>query len=211
MQRLLKWMLPRDDRFFTLLEQHGEALGEAAAVLSRFVAGAATPADSRAEMRRVAQRGDELAHAVTIALDETFVTPIDRQDLHHLATSLDHVLDFLDAAVDAFVSYEVHGFTPAMRELIQLCTEAAQLLSAILPSIRKRQLAKLAPARLQIIAWKKRGDTAYRTESAALYKDPGIDAKGLLRHQAVLHALAAALDSCQEAADVLENVAIKHS
>ena len=75
----------------------------------------------------------------------------------------------------------------------------------------RKHLEKLAPARLQIVALEKRGDAVYRGEMASLFKNPEVKAKELLRQQAVLDALEAALDSCQDAADVLENVAIKHA
>lgn len=85
------------------------------------------------------------------------------------------------------------------------------VLKDALPHIRKKHLEKLAPARLQIVALEKRGDAVYRTEMASLFKNPDVNAKELLRQQAVLDALEASLDSCQDAADVLENVAIKHA
>jgi len=211
LQNLINWLLPKDDKFFTLLEQHAEVLGEAAQVMASFPENGSTAQAALDQIHQIEHRGDDLVRAVTIALDETFVTPIDREDLHNLATSLDNVLDYLYAAAQAFVAYEVHHFTPAMRELVQICSEAAMVLKDALPYIRKKHLEKLAPARLQIVALEKRGDAIYRGEMAALFKNPQVKAKELLRQQAVLDALEAALDSCQDAADVLENVAIKHA
>jgi uncharacterized protein Yka (UPF0111/DUF47 family) len=210
MRSVMTWLLPRDDKFFTLLEQHGEVLGDAAKVMAAFVSSASQPQDSLEGIRRIEHHGDDLVHKVTIALGQTFVTPIDREDLHNLATSLHSVLAFLDSAVNAFVTYEVLDFTPAMRELIALCTEAAQVLKEAIPCIRKRQLDKLLPARQKIATLEKRGDAACRAEQALLFKNDRVDAKDLLRQQAVLDALAAALKRCQDAADVLENVAVKH-
>jgi hypothetical protein len=210
LQDLINWLLPRDDKFFGLLEQHGEVLGEAAQVMSALVDSRKSPQESLDGIHSIEHKGDDLVHAVTIALDETFVTPIDREDLHNLATSLDNVLDYLYAATEAFVTYEVHRFSPAMRELVQLCAEAALVLKDAIPFIRKKRMEKLAPARMQIAALEKRADDVYRAELASLFKDPQVNAKELLRQQAVLDALEAAIDSCQDAADLLENVAIKH-
>lgn len=211
LQSLIDWLVPRDDKFFALLEQHADMLGEAAQVMATFPENGQTAQDALDRIHQIEHRGDDLVRSVTIALDETFVTPIDREDLHNLATSLDNVLDYLYAAAQAFVAYEVHHFSPAMRELVQICSEAAMVLKDAMPHIRKKHLEKLAPARMQIVALEKRGDAVYRGEMAALFKNPAIDAKELLRQQAVLDALEAALDSCQDAADVLENVAIKHA
>ena len=211
LQGLINWLVPRDDKFFTLLEEHAGLLGEAADVMASFPD---DPSGSHAMLDRIHQiehRGDDLVRAVTIALDETFVTPIDREDIHNLATSIDNVVDYLYSAAQAFVAYEVHHFSPAMREMIQICTEATMVLKDAVPLIRQKQMDKLGPARNQLVTLEKRGDVVYQGEMAALYKNPEVNAKELLRHQAVLDALEAALDSCQDAADVLENVAIKHA
>jgi len=208
---LIDWLLPKDDKFFTLLEQHADTLGEAAKVMAEFPGTGTTAQAALDKIHEIEHRGDDLVHAVTIALDETFVTPIDREDIHNLATSLDNVLDYLYSAAQAFVAYEVHVFTAAMRELIQIVCEAALVIKDAMPHIRQKHLEKLAPARLQVVALEKRGDAVYQNEMAALYKNPAVNAKDLLRQQAVLDALEAALDSCQDAADVLENVAIKHA
>ena len=149
--------------------------------------------------------------AIMLALDETFVTPIDREDLHYLATALDNVLDYLYKAAQSFVAFEMHELSQAMREMLQLLAECTAVLKDTLPFIRTHQLEKVAPARLQVVSMEKRGDSIYQNEMASLFKNPQVDAKELLRHQTVLEALEAALNSCQDAVDVLENVAIKNA
>ena len=211
LQSLINWLVLRDDKFFTMLEQHADILGEAAQAMAQFPEDESGAQGALDRIHSLEHRGDDLVRAVTLALDETFVTPIDREDIHNLATSLDNVLDYLYAAAQAFVAYKVHQFTPAMRELIQICAEAVTVLKDAIPLIRKHRLERLAPARLQIVALEKRGDGVYHTELASLFKNPAVEAKELLRQQAVLDSLEAALDSCQDAADVLENVSIKHA
>jgi predicted phosphate transport protein (TIGR00153 family) len=211
LQDLLNHLLPKNDKFLLMLEQHGEVLGDAVKALVALVDSSGDPQVSLEGISHIEHRGDDLVHAVTIALQETFVTPLDRSDLYSLATSLDSVLDYIYSAADAFVTYEVRTFSPAMRELVFICSEAALALKDAVPYIRKQHLDKVAPVRLQIVALEKRSDAIYQAELAALFKNPDVDAKELLRQQAVLDALEAALDSCQDAADLLENIAIKHA
>jgi uncharacterized protein Yka (UPF0111/DUF47 family) len=211
-QALIRWLLPKDDRFFKLFEDHAEVISDAAKIMLDFPS---TPGGNihhlLTQIHQLEHRGDDMVRSVMLALDETYVTPIDREDIHSLATALDNVLDYMYSAAQSFVSYEVRELTQAMRELLQLLSEGTTVLRETVPSIRQHQLDKLAPARMQIVAIEKRGDAIYQTEMAALFKDPAVDAKELLRQQAVLNALEAALNSCQDAADVLENVAIKHA
>lgn len=211
LQDLVNWLLPKNDKFFELLEEHALVVGEAGEVMAAFADRRETPQNSLDGIHRIEHRGDDLVYAVTTALDETFVTPIDREDLHKLATCLDNVLDNLYKATGAFVTYEVCNLTPAMSELALIAAEAAQVLKHAIPLIRQKRLEKIAPARLQIAELEKRGDDVHRAELAALFKNPAVDAKELLRQQAVLNALEEALDSCQDAADIMENVAIKHA
>ena len=212
LQAFIRWLLPKDDRFFKLFEDHAEVISEAAKIMVDFPStdGGMT-LDVLEKIHRLEHRGDDMVRAVMLALDETYVTPIDREDIHVLSTALDNVLDYMYSAAQSFVAYEVRALTPAMRELLQLLVEGTKVLHDTVPSIRQHQLDKLAPARLQIVAMEKRGDAIYQNEMAALFKNPAVDAKELLRQQAVLNALEAALNSCQDAADVLENVAIKHA
>jgi uncharacterized protein Yka (UPF0111/DUF47 family) len=212
LQALIRWLLPKDDRFFKLFEDHAEVISEAAKIMLDFPStdGGKT-LDVLEKIHHLEHRGDDMVRAVMLALDETYVTPIDREDIHVLATALDNVLDYMYSAAQSFVAYEVRELTPAMHEMLQLLSEGTTVLRETVPSIRQHQLDKLAPARLQIVAMEKRGDAIYQAEMAALFKNPSVDAKELLRQQAVLNALEAALNSCQDAADVLENVAIKHA
>lgn len=210
-QSLINWLLPKDDKFFTMLEDHAAVLAEAAQVMVRFPETDQDAASTVEQIHQLEHRGDDLLRALVLALDETFVTPIDREDLHNLGTSLDNVLDYLYHAAEAFLAYDVQKLTPAMREMIVLLGEAAGVLKDAVPRIRLHSFDRLAPARLQIVALEKRSDALYQNAMAGLFKNPAVDAKELLRQQAVLDALEAAMDSCQDAADVLENVAIKHA
>lgn len=210
-QSLIRWLLPKDDKFFSLLEEHAGVLAEAAEVMQRLLGTSANASEILEDVHKLEHRGDYLVREVMLALDETFVTPIDREDIHSLATSLDNVLDYMYKAAQSFVAFEVRELTTAMREMLQLLAESTKVLKDALPHIRTHHLEKFAPARLQIVGMEKRGDGIYQSEMAALFKNGSVDAKELLRQQAVLDSMEAALNSCQDAADVLENVAIKHA
>ncbi len=216
-QTVIRWLLPKDDRFFSLLEEHAGVLAEAAKQMLELPATPSTSGNSRQvqeildKIHALEHRGDDIVRAVMLALDETFVTPIDREDLHSLATALDNVLDYLYKAAQSFVAFEMHELTQSMREMVQLLAESTMHIKDTLPFIRVHKLEKVAPARVQVVAMEKRGDAIYQNEMASLFRNPQVDAKELLRQQTVLEALEAALNSCQDAVDVLENVAIKHA
>jgi len=211
LQRFVHKLLPKDDKFFVLLEAQAEVLGVAAMAMARFPENGEPSQVALERIHEVEHRGNDLAHAVVLGLDKTYITAIDREDIHNLSTALDKVLNYLYGAAESFVAYQVRYYSPAMRELIQICSEAVLVLKDAVPLIRRRHLDSLVPARQQLCELEKRGEVVYQTEMAALYKDAELNAKELLRQQAVLDSLEAALGSCHAAANVLENVAVKHS
>lgn len=216
-QSLIRWLLPKDDRFFSLLEEHAGVLAEAAKQMLDLPSGPDVSGDLQKvketldKIHTLEHRGDDIVRAVMLALDETFVTPIDREDLHSLATALDNVLDYLYKAAQSFVAFDLPELSAAMREMVGLLADSTAVIKDTLPFIRSHKLEKVAPARLQVVSMEKRGDAIYQNEMASLFKNASVDAKELLRQQTVLEALEAALNSCQDAVDVLENVAIKHA
>lgn len=210
-QDIIRWLLPKEDKFFTLLEQHAAVVAETASAMVDLPLGNGRSSEALERIHELEHQGDELVRAVTLRLEESFVTPIDREDIHNLSTQLDDVLDYLYAAAQAFVTYDVQEKTQVMGEMLKLISEATAVLKDALPLLRLHRADEVAPARLKIINLEKQHDTLYRGEMGTLYRDPRIDAKELLRQQAVLSALEAAMDCCQDAADVLENIAVKHA
>lgn len=211
LQSLISWFLPKDNRFFNLLEQHAAVMADAAKALSALPLGSKAGQPGLAELHRLEHAGDDYVRQIMLALDETFITPIDREDIHSLATQLDDVLDMIFAAGQAFVTYGVQEKSPTMQGMIHYLGAATASLRDLLPNLRLHKLAAIGPARQNIIELEKRVDVLYRKELSALYQDPSVDSKELLRQQAVLESLEAAIDHCQDAADVLENIAVKHA
>ena len=215
-QSVIRWLLPKDDRFFSLLEEHAGVLAEAAKQMLDLPARPNISGNIRQvqeildRIHALEHRGDDIVRAIMLALDETFVTPIDREDLHYLATALDNVLDYLYKAAQSFVAFEMHELSLAMREMLQLLAECTAVLKDTLPFIRTHQLEKVAPARLQVVSMEKRGDAIYQNEMASLFKNPQVDAKELLRQKEVLEDIERAIDHCDNVSDLLTNLAVKN-
>src|ERR1700712_1531971 len=143
LQAFIRWLLPKDDRFFKLFKEHAQVISEAAKILVDFPStNGGMTLDVLEEIHKLEHRGDDMVRTVMIALDETYVTPIDREDIHVLATALDNVLDNMYSAAQSFVSYEVRELTQAMRELLKLLVEGTKVLHDTVPGIRRHQLDK---------------------------------------------------------------------
>src|SRR2546429_3461448 len=110
-------LIPREVRFFDYFEQQSETIIRATGLLHELIH---TFADARAKayaIKEVEHAGDQITHEIVRRLNTTFITPIDREDIHDLATRLDDVLDFLEAAAERLVIYRIKEPTSACRAM----------------------------------------------------------------------------------------------
>src|ERR1700751_3489009 len=110
-------LIPRETKFFALFEQVSTNLTEGARLLQKILQ---TPGDNSArvqQLQEIEHKGDEFTHAIITKLNQSFITPFDREDIHRLASSLDDVLDFTNSAAQRLVLYKITQPPPAAAEL----------------------------------------------------------------------------------------------
>src|SRR5579864_7251958 len=100
-------LIPRDNTFFDMFAQMSENLISGARVMVDLFADYKNVETKVSEIRRIERIGDEMTHAVLTKLNQTFITPFDREDIHQLASSLDDVLDFLNASAARIITYRI--------------------------------------------------------------------------------------------------------
>jgi uncharacterized protein Yka (UPF0111/DUF47 family) len=210
LQSVVRWLLPREDRFYGFLEGQAHVAREGAVALAKFKEADATAEGVSAAVQALEHQGDKLVHEMEEALAKTFVTPIDREDLQRLSSQLDSVLDLTNAAARASVLYGLARPTEPMRKLIDILLECVDSLDKAMPALRKHAYQELIEAKHQIHKLEKSGDRVFRDAVSALFHDEAIDAKVLLREREVLEDLENAIDYCEHVADTLTNLAIKH-
>jgi predicted phosphate transport protein (TIGR00153 family) len=210
--RVLRYVFPRSDQFFTLLEGIAERIAAAAAVF-----GELKQAGSRAEIEDIASRlkpieteADNVCQSLYHEIDRTFVTPIDREDLAHLAKALDNVVDGMEHTA-AFASlYRFDALTPPMRELVGITVEAANTIV-----IAARQLRRFADAdavkepTIAVHRLENEADSVYRKATAELFSN-GMSAVELVRQKDMLFSLEECVDQCEDAMDVIRSVMVKN-
>ncbi len=177
MNALLRMIRPRADHFYSFLERQAQLALEAARVLEGI-----TKPDANAE----AVRNRIQVHGMLDALSATFVTPIDREDLQRLSKRIDDILDLTNATAKACVTFGVEKPTPAMRLLISKLVESTDLLNQSVPKLRTHQYPEAIRICARVTISEKDGDVVYRDALSALFRDPGIDAKTILREREVL-------------------------
>ncbi|MBA3547315.1 MAG: DUF47 family protein [Nannocystis sp.] len=209
MQDMIRWLLPREDVFYGLLERQSELLDAAARALAEFSNG--VPAEQiRDSVQKLEHEADAIVYEIEEQLAKVFVTPIDREDIQLLASSIDDIVDLINLTARTFVLFGVPKPTPPMAELMQILVKTAGVLRAELPALRRHEYSKLIALGRTIKVHEKEADQVFRNAVSALFHDPDIDAKVLLRDKEVLEDLESAIDRCETVAERLKNLAVKH-
>jgi predicted phosphate transport protein (TIGR00153 family) len=205
---VLRFFVPKADHFYGFLERQAVVAHEGAVALATFVEGNGPKVRDAVQSRE--HEGDRIVHEMEEALARTFVTPIDREDLHSLSTTIDDILDLTNGAARACSLFGVERPSDAMVKLMAILVRCTQLLEAVMPKLRKHAYAEIIGDVKEMKAFEKEADQVYRNAVSALFLDPAIDAKALLREKGVLEDLENAIDSCEDAAERLTNLAVKH-
>jgi uncharacterized protein len=209
LQDIVRWLLPREEVFYTLIERLTELLEASAKELVRFSEG--VPAEQVFEAVRVLEnQADKIVYDAEEHFAKVFVTPIDREDIQELIVAIDDIIDIIYLTARTFVLYGVPKPTPAMTEQMKLLVVLGGVLHTEIPALGRHEYDKLIAAGRVIREHEKTGDKIFREAVAELFHNPEIDAKVLIRDKEVLEDLEDAVDAFEVVAERLKNLAVKH-
>jgi predicted phosphate transport protein (TIGR00153 family) len=201
-------LIPKDKSFFSMFSEMSDNLNGAARVLVDVFADYRDVERKINEVRRIEHVCDDLAHAIFIKLNQTFITPFDREDIHQLASSLDDVLDLMNAAGARIVMYGITNPPPAagaLARLILLQTEELQKAMSLLQTN-----GDLLVHCVEINRLENEADQVSRQAIAELF-DREKDPINLIKTKELLEFLETATDRAEDVADVLETVVLKNA
>jgi len=208
LQELIRFILPREDHWYDMLEELGRLGHDASKALHAFKD---TPASKvRESVQLIEHKADDIVRKMEDALARTFVTPLDREDLHRLTSQLDDIIDLCNLSARAFNLYHLEKPTPAMVQIMEKLEACTALISEAVPYLRKHQYAELLEVVRRVRSLEKEADTIYRQAISGLFSDSHPDFRELLRQKEALDDLEAAVDHCDGVADLLGNLAVKH-
>jgi predicted phosphate transport protein (TIGR00153 family) len=214
--KLKDWLVPREERFFELLEEQAAIVQEGAdalvTMLDRYDEAVRQPEGVRAHKRKVKEiehRGDIKTHEIYTALNATFITPLDREDIASLASAMDDILDFTYATANHLHLYDVKKIPKELVEVSLLLRDQTVHLREALgvlasPGRRDELKAKL----VEIHSLENQADDLTNRAKADLFQQD--DVKHIIKMKDILEYLETATDKCEDAADVLRDILVKH-
>jgi predicted phosphate transport protein (TIGR00153 family) len=210
--RMVRFVLPRQDVFFGLLEEIGGRITAAAEVFSEL-----NNAKSHEQFKDIAGRlkpieteADKICHQVYDELDKTFVTPIDREDLAHLTKAFDDVIDGMEHSAAFAALFRFNTLSSAMCEMVDITVKAATELATAIRNLRHfGDPESIRKQTLAVHTLENQADSVYRTAVEYLFMN-GTDPKELVRQKDMLFNLEAGVDQCEDAMDVIRSVVVKN-
>jgi predicted phosphate transport protein (TIGR00153 family) len=201
-------LVPRDESFFELFVRQATKVEEGARVLFDLIAEFDGVVEKAARLRALEHEGDEITHEIMRRLNTVFVTPLDHEDIHGLATTLDDVLDHMEAAADLFVLHKIDHPLPQMKEQADVLVRATATLREALERLPKYR--ELPPYWIEVDRLENEGDRVYRQAIADLF---GGDHRALdvLKWRDICDELEAAIDRTEDVSDALEGIALKQT
>ena len=211
--QLIQKLLPKDDKFFTLLEESAQNLVQAAEVMKK-IALTKNKSEIEALVNRIHDHehdGDTVTHKIFSELNSTFVTPLDREDIHTLASALDDILDHMDGSAGRFVLYKLKSWPPKMAQLADILRLSINELHHGVSLLRNiQQFDELQKVFLKVNEYENAADAVFEQAVAELF-DKEKSPIQIIKLKEIYVGLETATDKCEDAANVLEGIVIKHA
>ena len=203
--------LPREEKFFALFEESARNVVKAAQGLKGLVDTWENVEGRVSEITELEHYGDTIAHQIMAQLNRTFVTPFDREDIALLAHTLDDIIDFIHAAADAMLLYKVGPPGQRAKELADIILQGASEVERATSALHSRaELKKILTWCVEINRLENMADRVYRSAIAELFDDTA-DIAQVIKWREIYEHMESATDRCEDVANVLEGVALKHA
>lgn len=205
-------LLPQKTAFFDLFDAHADILVEMATevrdMLERFDA----LAERQERIRELEHRGDQITHEVATEMHASFITPLDKEDIAAMASGLDDVADYAEAASDRVVLYQLPASTPEARDLAELLLQAVSVVRDAVRCVRTlRERDRILGACRDIHRLENESDVVYRRALGNLFNTPGADPLTVLKWKEVYERLEMAVDKCEDVSNVVESILLKYA
>lgn len=207
-------LFPREERFFDLFERNAHNLVEGAKSLLLALENPDALDTQRAHLTEVEHWADEVTHQVMAALNRTFVTPLDREDIAGLAHALDDVVDYMEAALTRMVLFRIREASPLARDLARIILQQTEAINRAIPLLRqKSEMEGIHDYLVEINRLENEADRHLERALSTLYDDvPDIGALvDRLKWREVYELLETATDRAEDVANVLEAIVLKNA
>lgn len=203
-------LFPREGLFFELIQQATENGRLAAQKLVDMMQNYQNPSEQAQAIKDLEHQGDTLTHKLLRHVDQTFVTPIDREDIHALASAIDDVVDLVEAVADRMVVFKIERPTEEAQNLARLIYRSTEEIAKSAAALRGRVNGTIYTHCVEINRLENEADRVHRDAIAKLFETERDPIK-VIKWKEIYEFLEEATDCCEDVADVLESIALKYT
>jgi hypothetical protein len=200
-------LIPREVRFFDYFDQQSAHILKAAALLHELTHDFSDARAKTHAIKEVEHQGDMVTHEIVKKLNTTFITPIDREDIHALATRLDDVLDYIEAAAERLVVYRIKEPTSACRAMADVILETTRAMDRAIKCLRTMDPGFHEHA-VEVNRLENSADNLLRDSLAALFEEQG-DPIEVIKWKEIYETMEIVTDRCEDVANVIEGIILK--
>jgi len=207
MAQLSRFFAPREREFFDLFEEAGTNIAKAAGLLEQMLQAWPDHGELGRDVRACEHEGDRITHDIIQRLNQTFVTPIDREDIYALASALDDIVDYTEEVADFLGLYRIEAPMVQAQRLAGILHHSCRLVSEAMP--RLRTFKDIHHYTVEINRLENEGDQVCREALASLF-EAGIDPMLVIRWKDIFERLEDAVDATERVSNILEGIVIKN-
>jgi len=202
-------LIPREEQYFLLFRQMTSHIYDAASQLAEMLGDKQESfVGHLKKIKAIEHACDELTHSISKKLNTSFITPFDREDIYLLSGALDDIVDLIDDAARAVVMYNVRETTDFARQFGDVIQRMAVQLHEVVSTLERP--AGISPRLVEIHRLENEGDDLYHEAIAELFRGSPEPLR-VIRWKDIYDKLEAAVDRCEQAANIIESVIIKHA
>lgn len=209
---MFRSIIPKDDLFFDKFDRIADLTVQAAEVLKEIIAGDGDIERLARKVKALEHEADEAVHATMEHLHRTFVTPLDRGDIHRLAMRLDNILDLTDAAASRIALYQPKGVPHEAPKLALVLLDSAGVVREMVRLMRrlKEGADRILALAVEVNRLENEADQVRRSAMARLFREEG-DVFELIKWKEILEYIEGATDRCEDVSNILEGLVIENS
>jgi predicted phosphate transport protein (TIGR00153 family) len=210
---LVRWLMPKEERFHELFARDTANLLAAARLFSEFVqADLPTRRARMAELRDLEHRGDDITRQIFDALNSSFITPFDREDIRALATDLDDVLDYVEGVAQQLINFELAESPAELRAfaeiLVEMVAEIDRVTECVWNLAKQREIQQSI---VRISDLENKADDLYNKVIADLFRPNGRDPLEIMKWKEIYDGLENACDQCKDYTHIVGNIIVKNA
>ncbi|MEK0324932.1 MAG: DUF47 family protein [Nitrosopumilus sp.] len=203
--KIKEWLIPTDKVFVELLERESSNALTSANALFVMITNVKDIPRKRSGIKDLEKKGDEIVHTIYLRLNQTFVTPLDREDISYLASTLDDVVDLIYAVANRIYLYELSKSNDVLKDFAGIIVKSVEQIHLSLSSIDQLDSSDIADRCIEVDRLENEADSLLNQSVASLFKEK--DAVRIIKFKEIYEQLEMITDSCEDVSDIVRSLA----